>query len=70
MVAVLFCAKCLVPLRCKKNGVVLTWAYSNRRAGDLYECPACGCQVIEANRNSYQSESPIDKLVQYEMEDK
>ena len=49
------CAKCGRSMSCKKNGVYATWSATHRRVGDLFECPECGCQVLQANSDAINS---------------
>lgn len=55
----MICAKCRKEMRCLKTGVYAAW---NERhhcyAGDLFECPECGCQVIQTVHTPIEIQCP------------
>lgn len=57
------CVKCRRLMKPKKNGLGLRWGESHIRAGDLYECPDCGIEIIDAVEGSgYDPDNTVETI--------
>lgn len=68
----MICAKCRKEMQCLKTGVYAAWNLRHHcYAGDLFECPQCGCQVIKTAGTSMYLEHPekIPSDVFYDIEE-
>ena len=51
----LVCPKCKKELVCKKNGTTVRYRESGEHcyAGDLFQCPTCGFEVVNTRNESF-----------------
>ncbi len=49
----LICAKCGREMRVVKNGVGCAFGLEHVYAGDMFECPRCGAQVVKTNASGF-----------------
>lgn len=62
------CARCKREMRCKKNGIIVRYGIGHCYAGDKFECPECGAEVVICNQAPFFSDKEPNKDILLQMD--